>query len=44
MFDLDISPDGKNLSAAVTDLNGNQFLNIYDLNSFDNFDKEKNSI
>jgi len=41
MFDLDISPDGKNLSAAVTDLNGNQFLNIYVLNSFDNFDKEK---
>lgn len=34
MFDLDISPDGSKLSAAVTDLNGNQYLNIYDLNSF----------
>ena len=40
MFDMDISPDGKSLSAAVTDLNGNQFLNIYELNSLDNFEKE----
>ncbi|NNK39840.1 MAG: hypothetical protein HKP45_04195, partial [Winogradskyella sp.] len=39
MFDMDISPDGNNLSAAVTDLNGNQFLNIYDINSFDSSDK-----
>ena len=40
MFDLDISPDGLNLSASVTNLNGNQFLNIYELNSFNPFDKE----
>lgn len=35
MFDLDISPDGLNLSAAFTDLNGNQYLNIYEIESFD---------
>ena len=40
MFDLDISPDGLNLSASVTNLNGNQFLYIYELNSFNPFDKE----
>ena len=40
MFDMDISPDGESLSAAVTDLNGNQFLNIYEINSFKAFDKE----
>ena len=40
MFDLDISPDGLKLSAAVTDLNGNQYLNIYELNSFNPFNKE----
>ncbi|MDX1471914.1 MAG: hypothetical protein R3213_10490, partial [Flavobacteriaceae bacterium] len=40
MFDLDVSPDGKNLSAAVTDLNGNQFLNIYEIESFDNEAKD----
>ena len=40
MFDLDISPDGEKLSAAVTDLNGNQFLNIYDINSFTSKNKE----
>ena len=33
MFDMDISPDGLSLSAAVTDINGNQFLNIV-INSF----------
>ncbi|SDB62993.1 hypothetical protein SAMN03097699_2797 [Flavobacteriaceae bacterium MAR_2010_188] len=42
MFDLDISPDGKSLSSAVTDLNGNQFLNIYEINSIKN--EEKDSI
>ena len=40
MFDLDISPDGLSMSASVTDLNGNQFLNIYELNSFNPFEKE----
>ena len=40
MFDMDISPDGLSLSAAVTDINGNQFLNIYDLDSFTSFDKD----
>ena len=40
MFDIDISPDGLNLSAAVTDLNGNQYLNIYDMNSLSKGDKE----
>ncbi len=40
MFDMDISPDGLNLSAAVTDLNGNQFLKIFEINSFKSFDKE----
>jgi hypothetical protein len=41
MFDMDISPDGLSLSAGVTDMNGNQFLNIYDLNSFSTSDKDK---
>lgn len=41
MFDMDISPDGLSLSAGVTDMNGNQFLNIYDLNSFSSSDKDK---
>ncbi|MAU64030.1 MAG: hypothetical protein CMC38_06805 [Flavobacteriaceae bacterium] len=40
MFDIDISPDGLNLSAAVTDLNGNQYLNIYEMNSLSKGDKE----
>jgi len=40
MFDIDISPDGLSLSAALTDLNGNQFLNIYDIDSFKSFNKE----
>lgn len=40
MFDLDISPDGLSLSAGLTDLNGNQFLNIYEIESFNSFDKE----
>lgn len=39
MFDLDISPNGEDLSASVTDLNGNQYLNIYKLKTFNNFDK-----
>ena len=38
MFDMDISPDGKNLSAAVTDLNSNQYLRIFDINSFESGD------
>ena len=41
IFDIDISPNGKSLSAAVTDLNGNQVLNIYQIDSFDNFNKDK---
>jgi len=40
MFDMDISPDGLSLSAALTDINGNQFLNIYEIDSFKSFDKE----
>ena len=36
IFDLDISPDGKNLSAAVSDLKGNQSLILYDLDSLEN--------
>ena len=39
MFDIDISPDGSSLSAALTDINGNQYLNIYDIESFNAFDK-----
>ena len=38
MFDMDISPDGKNLSAAVTDLNSNQYLRIFDISSFESGD------
>jgi len=40
IFDLDISPDGTRLSAAVADYFGNQYLNIYDLSSIDNLNKE----
>lgn len=40
MFDMDISPDGLSLSAALTDINGNQFLNIYEIDSFTSFEKE----
>jgi len=40
MFDMDISPDGLSLSAGLTDINGNQFLNIYEIDSFKPFDKE----
>ncbi|MDX1477793.1 MAG: hypothetical protein R3301_08790 [Saprospiraceae bacterium] len=35
IFDIDISPDGKILSAAVTDLRGNQSLLFYDIPSFE---------
>jgi hypothetical protein len=40
IFDIDVSPDGKSLSAAVTDINGNQVLNIYKISTLDNFKKE----
>ncbi len=40
MFDMDISPDGLSLSAGFTDINGNQFLNIYELDSFKPFEKD----
>ena len=40
IFDLDISPDGSKLSAAVADYFGNQYLNVYDINSLNNDDKE----
>lgn len=33
IFDIDISPDGKKLSAAVSDFKGNQSLLFYDLES-----------
>ena len=39
MFDMDVSPDGLSLSAAVTDINGNQYLNIYDIKSLSSSDK-----
>ena len=35
IFDLDISPDGKKLSAAVSDLKGNQTLILYDLEALE---------
>jgi hypothetical protein len=40
IFDIDVSPDGKSLSAAVSDMNGNQVLNIYKISTLDNFKKE----
>lgn len=36
IFDIDISPDGKRLSAAVSDFKGNQALLFYDLESLSN--------
>jgi hypothetical protein len=35
IFDLDISPDGRKMSAAVSDLSGNQSLILYDLESLE---------
>ena len=35
IFDIDISPDGKTMSAAVTDLSGNQSLLFYDVAGFE---------
>ncbi len=35
IFDIDISPDGTKLSAAVSDLNGNQSLILYDLKALE---------
>jgi hypothetical protein len=35
IFDLDISPDGTKLSAAVSDLKGNQSLILYDLEALE---------
>ena len=40
IFDLDISPDGTKLSAAVADYFGNQYLNIYEIESLNNEDKD----
>ena len=40
IFDLDVSPDGEKLSAAVADYFGNQYLNIYDISSLNNQEKE----
>ena len=40
IFDLDISPDGSKLSAAVADYFGNQYLNVYDINSLNSNDKD----
>jgi hypothetical protein len=40
VFDIDVSPDGLSLSAAVADYFGNQYLNIYDIKSFDSGDKD----
>jgi hypothetical protein len=36
IFDIDISPDGKKLSAAVSDYRGNQSLLFYDLEMLNN--------
>lgn len=33
IYDIDISPDGESLSAAVSDFRGNQYLLIYDIQS-----------
>lgn len=38
IFDIDISPDGKILSAAVSDLNANQSLLLYDLEALESGD------
>lgn len=35
IFDIDVSPDGKNMSAAVADTRGNQYLLIFDLDKLE---------
>ena len=40
IFDIDVSPDGQKLSGAVADYFGNQYLNIYDIESFNNENKD----
>ena len=40
IFDIDVSPDGSKLSAAVADYYGNQYLNIYDIETLDNENKD----
>ena len=44
IFDLDISPNGKYLSAAVSDLSGNQSLLLYDLDSLEKAIVSKDTI
>ncbi len=44
IFDLDISPNGKKLSAAVADLNGNQRLMLYDLEILENGEEKVDTI
>ncbi|OUR94630.1 hypothetical protein A9Q87_03065 [Flavobacteriales bacterium 34_180_T64] len=44
IFDLDISPDGKQLSAAVTDLQGNQSLILYDIDALENNEAMEDTI
>ena len=44
IFDIDISPDGKLLSAAVSDLNGNQDLLFYDIEKLLNRNFEADTV
>ncbi|NNF34295.1 MAG: hypothetical protein HKN68_09315 [Saprospiraceae bacterium] len=44
IFDLDISPNGKKLSAAVSDLSGNQSLILFDLEALENSKVVKDTI
>ncbi len=44
IFDIDISPDGKKLSAAVSDLRGNQSLILYDLEALEDGREIKDTI
>ncbi len=44
IFDIDISPDGKKLSAAVSDYFGDQRLLIYDIEAFDGGSPESTEV
>ncbi|MBT8253775.1 MAG: hypothetical protein HKN00_01960 [Flavobacteriaceae bacterium] len=44
IFDIDISPDGKKLSAAVSDLVGNQALILYDVNALERNEVQADTI
>ena len=40
IFDMDISPDGKYLSAAVSDYKGSQKLMLYEIDAFTGFESK----